>query len=215
MPRIRTLKPEHRQHRKVGVLTDRQYRLWVGMLCEADDAGRLVADAEQLRALLWAYHRAVTGPKVEAALQAVAAHGLVRLYVVEGIRYADFPSWRDHQRINRPGDSKLPSYNDSVNGHGILTERSRNIHWGSEGKGTERIGREGGESEGRKPTPESLSIKSDRTAEHPAPRGTEREQAKWLAGIRARILGEAGSSRATGGVTRLGDVLSPPPESSP
>ena len=41
MPRIRTLKPEHRQHRKLGPLDHLTYRLWVGMILEADDAGRL------------------------------------------------------------------------------------------------------------------------------------------------------------------------------
>ena len=44
MPRIRTLKPEHRQHRKVGALDHVSYRLWVGMILEADDEGRLVCE---------------------------------------------------------------------------------------------------------------------------------------------------------------------------
>ena len=48
MPRIRSLKPEHKQHRRVGMLTDLQYRLWVGLITEADDDGRLVGNTSQL-----------------------------------------------------------------------------------------------------------------------------------------------------------------------
>lgn len=110
MPRIRSLKPEHRQHRKVGKLSDREYRLWVGMICEADDEGRLVADAEQLRALIFGFQADVTATDVEATLTALARspRRLVFLYAAGGVRYASFPSWKDHQRIARPAPSKLP-----------------------------------------------------------------------------------------------------------
>ena len=59
-PRIRTIKPEHKQHRKVGQLTDFQYRLWVGLITEADDEGRLVGNAPQLRALIFPYQGDLT-----------------------------------------------------------------------------------------------------------------------------------------------------------
>jgi hypothetical protein len=72
VPRIRTLKPEALQHRKVGRLNDRQFRLWVGMLTQADDEGRLVADAEQLRLQVFGYHPRVTARDVDAALDALA-----------------------------------------------------------------------------------------------------------------------------------------------
>ena len=80
VPRIRTLKPEHRQHRKVGAFTDRVYRLWVSMILEADDQGRLVCDAAQLRAVTWPYHPRVSLAHVEAAYRAIAASGMIRLY---------------------------------------------------------------------------------------------------------------------------------------
>lgn len=155
MPRIRTLKPEHRQHRKIGILKDREYRLWVGMLTEADDEGRLVCDAEQLRALIWAYHPGVRSAHVETCVQRLSELRLLRLYVVDGVRYADFPSWKDHQRINRPMPSKLPSYKTSVNGHGGLTEESLSDQCELTGdrKGREGKGSEGkrGETRGEKP----------------------------------------------------------------
>ena len=136
MPRIRTLKPEHRQHRKVGPLSHMDYRLWVGMILEADDDGRLVCDPPQLAALIFGYHHEVTPRLIEDSLNTLARLGLIRMYAHNGTRYADFPSWSDHQRINRPTLSKLPSYADAVKDHGTLIEDSLLI--GKEGKGRER-----------------------------------------------------------------------------
>ena len=113
MPRIRTLKPEHRQHRKVGPLSDRDYRLWVSMILEADDTGRFICDASQLRAVTWPYHPRVSVAHVEESIQAIAAAGMLRLYTVAGVRYAEWGSWGDHQRISHPTDSIFPSYQDS------------------------------------------------------------------------------------------------------
>jgi hypothetical protein len=143
MPRIRTVKPESLQHRKVGRLTDREFRLWIGMLTQADDDGRLVADPGQLRLLTFGYFPRVTVGDVEASIRSLAQVGLIRPYTVAGVQYADFPSWRDHQRINRPTPSRLPSYEEATNGHGGLTESSLSPHGGSEGIGEEMEGRGG------------------------------------------------------------------------
>jgi len=108
VPRIRSVKPEHRTHRKVGVLSDLEYRLWISMINEADDEGRLVAEAGQLRILTWPYHPNVTTADVEQAIQTIAGLGLIQLYQVSAVRYAAFPSWKDHQHPKYPTASKLP-----------------------------------------------------------------------------------------------------------
>lgn len=115
VPRIRTLKPEAFQHRKVGRLSHIAFRLWVGMLCHADDYGRLVGDPDQLRVLLFAYHRGITACKVEEALREITALGLVTTYHNNGTRYVSFPSWFEHQKISHPTPSRLPSPDDSGN----------------------------------------------------------------------------------------------------
>lgn len=107
-PRIRSLKPEAIRHRKVGPLPDREFRLWIGMLTLADDEGRLVADAEQLRVEVFGYHQSVKSTHVERALLHLDQVGLVRLYHLSGTTYACFPSWHNHQRINRPTPSCIP-----------------------------------------------------------------------------------------------------------
>ena len=164
MPRIRTLKPEHRQHRKVGPLRDREYRLWVSMILEADDEGRLVCDAAQLRAVTWAYDPTVTVAKVEDALRHLAALRLITLYEAGGLRYAAFPSWGDHQVINKKRNSTLPipppvalpeqdgSTTGTVPWEGKGTE-------GNEGKGVEGRGRGRGGLTPSTPTPPGIEFK--------------------------------------------------------
>ena len=109
MPRIRTLKPDHRLHRKVGPLDNLTYRLWVGMILEADDQGRLVASPSALRALVFGLTPGVSTRHVENALANLHNTGLIVRYEVDGISYAWFPSWHDHQRIDRPQVSRLPA----------------------------------------------------------------------------------------------------------
>ena len=108
MPRIRTVKPEALQHRKIGRLSIWARWLWLAMVTQADDEGRLVADPGQLRLLGFGYDDDMTVAKVSDLLAEIATTGLIVLYEVENVPYAYFPSWRDHQRIDRPKPSKLP-----------------------------------------------------------------------------------------------------------
>jgi hypothetical protein len=136
MPRIRTLKPEHKSHRKVGRLEDGPYRLWVGMLTETDDEGRLVAEAGQLRALVWPYHD-ISLEEVEKRILELDKLRLIRLYTVKATRYAVFPSFADHQRLDRPSPSKLPQpprhilRECSSKAHRTIVEDSSNTREGS------------------------------------------------------------------------------------
>lgn len=121
------------------------------MLTEADDEGRLVAEASWLRAVILPWHPTVSVERVDQAVADLAGRGLIRLYTVEGVQYAEFPSWRHHQYINRPAASILPacpeSYEHSVKANGPNTERSDLNHEGrKEGRkeGTEGAGEAGG-----------------------------------------------------------------------
>jgi uncharacterized phage protein (TIGR02220 family) len=155
MNRIRTLKPEIHGHRKTGPLSHLHFRLFVGVITAADDEGRFVADAEQLRVLIFGYHR-IRAAELEAGLKHLETLGLVKLYTAAGTPYGWLPSWHDHQRINRPTPSKLPPppteasvsthgaiSEDSVSPHGALTEASRLARARGIGSGSEGNGREG------------------------------------------------------------------------
>lgn len=167
MPRIRTLKPDHRLHRKVGQLDDTAYRLWVGMILEADDAGRLVAEPHQLKALIFGLRPQTTRTLIDTGLQRLAELRLIHTYVVDNTKYAWFPSWKDHQRINRPTPSRLPPCPeelermvklppaDSVRAHGGLTEDSL-----GKGSGKEVEGK--GSGSGRESPPEDFTVALDK-----------------------------------------------------
>ena len=75
MPRIRTVKPEAPQHRKLGRVSDRAFRLWLTMLTQADDEGRLSADPGQLRLLTFGYFPEVTEVDVAGALGELSIMG--------------------------------------------------------------------------------------------------------------------------------------------
>ncbi len=130
MARIRTIKPDALLHRKVGRLSHLGFRVWIGQITQADDEGRFIADASEIRARVFGYHPEVSIEDTEAAIQEVAADGLTRLYSVNGTRYGVFPSWGDHQKIDRPSPSRLPappsSDATSLNHHGALDEGSTN-----------------------------------------------------------------------------------------
>lgn len=192
MPRIRTLKPEHRQHRKVGALDHVSYRLWVGMILEADDEGRLVYDPEALRVLIFGYHVKVHREIVESSTNALARLGLVCRYAVEGQEYVSFPSWHDHQKIDRPRPSLLPPCEASTSIRRAFVEHSSLIGKDLEGKGSEGIGGEGRATDSREPstpTPGFQIPKSIAEALARAPRlGSDariNSPAYWLAEIRA------------------------------
>ena len=141
MPRIRSFKPEAPQHRKVGRLSIPARWLWFVMVTQADDEGRLVADPGQLRLAAFGYDRMTDGAVMKLA-EEIAATGLVRLYRVDGVPYADFPSWTDHQRVDHPAKSKLPSFQHSENPREDSRGLARNPG-GSEGSGRDRKGGEG------------------------------------------------------------------------
>jgi hypothetical protein len=108
----------------VGPLSDRAFRLWISLLLEADDAGRMVLDVRHFRATAFGYQNISLG-KVQAALDELLTPGLVKQYQVGGVKYLYFPSWHDHQRIDRPRPSAYPDPpKDSPNDRRTLVERS-------------------------------------------------------------------------------------------
>lgn len=107
MPRIRTIKPEALQHRKVGRLSDRAFRLWIGLITQADDLGRLRWDLEQYRVIVWGYHEEIGPGVVQEALDELLESGLVVEYGDQEPLLA-LPSWGDHQKVDHPRPSVLP-----------------------------------------------------------------------------------------------------------
>lgn len=93
---------------KVAALKDFEFRLWVGLITQADDAGRGDARPQIIKGRIFPLRESVTIKQIDDALYALASHGLVVLYKVDGKSFYAFPSWAEHQRI-RDCKPKYPS----------------------------------------------------------------------------------------------------------
>ena len=92
---------------RIASLTDFEFRLWIGLITQADDAGRGDARPAIIKGRVFALRDRVTVKDISSALCALAAAGCVSLYTVGGKPYYEFPSWTKHQRI-RDCKSRYP-----------------------------------------------------------------------------------------------------------
>ena len=99
---------------KIASLSDFEFRLWVGLIVNADDAGRGDARPAIIKGHIFALRERVTVKDIDAALRTLAAAGCVSLYTVGGKPYYAFPSWAKHQRI-RDCKPKFPGIDESDN----------------------------------------------------------------------------------------------------
>ena len=108
MARIRTLKPEHCLSEKIGMLSDRAYRLWVHLICYADDEGRGVLNLNEIRVRLYGYQPKISVPHLQDACQELRTRKLLYCYTENGKGYYQLHDWTDHQQISHPSPSKFP-----------------------------------------------------------------------------------------------------------
>jgi hypothetical protein len=134
--RIRCIKPEFWYDEQCAAWPPMARLAYIGLWNEADDQGRLRANAAYLKAHLFPYDAAID---MDEVLRPIIQAGKLRLYTVEGQTFGHLRNFNAHQVINRPSASKLPEppfATDSAIPHGALTEHSRKTHAGKEGKGT-------------------------------------------------------------------------------
>ena len=103
---------------KISQLTDFEFRLWVGLITQADDAGRGDARPAIIKGRIFALRERTAIKDIDNALRALAAHGCVVLYTVDGKPYYEFPNWTAHQRVRNalpkyPGFDEKDSQNDT------------------------------------------------------------------------------------------------------
>lgn len=84
---------------KIASLSDFEFRLWIGLITQADDAGRGDARPAIIRGRVFPFRDRLSIKDIDVALQALAAKGCVSLYTVDGRPYFWFPGWVKHQRV--------------------------------------------------------------------------------------------------------------------
>lgn len=84
---------------KIAALSDFEFRLWVGLITQADDAGRGDARPAIIKGHVFPLREQVTVKAISAGLHALATVQLVSLYTVDGKPIYWLPGWSEHQRI--------------------------------------------------------------------------------------------------------------------
>lgn len=93
---------------KISALTDFEFRLWIGLITQADDTGRGDARPAIIKGHIFPLRDRITVKDISGALHGLAAKGCISLYEIDGRSYFWFPSWANHQRI-RDAKPKFPA----------------------------------------------------------------------------------------------------------
>lgn len=119
--RIRTIKPELLEDERVAHLSHAAFRLFIGLILEADDYGNFRANPDQLRgSIFWGCAPDVVGAPTDvdallvelARLEEDGSPGLIALYRAKGQRYGHLSGWAKHQRVHHPGLPRVPGPKD-------------------------------------------------------------------------------------------------------
>ena len=199
MPKIRSLKPDVWEHEGFGNCSIEAQAMFIGLITQADDEGRLRGAPSLLRGQLWPY-KSLTDTQAEKWLGELASASLVHPYTVAGARYIALVDWSKHQRISHRRDSELPpppSTPQEPHGRAVSGESPENFRRAAgeppetlrtEGKGGERIGGEGSKDMSEPPASDatpSAEVRSDNP------------QFQHLAGLLADLIEGNGSKRPT------------------
>ncbi|MFH9734379.1 hypothetical protein [Streptomyces sp. NPDC017260] len=110
MARIRTIKPEAFISESLAEVSVEAERTFFGLLTQADDHGRHRDSAAIIAGLLWPLRAEHTSVHVEDDLHQLATAGLICRYTgCDGRLYLHIVTWSDHQKIDKPSQSRLPS----------------------------------------------------------------------------------------------------------
>lgn len=109
MARIRTIKPEAFTSQTLAKLSLAAERTFFGLLTQADDEGRLKDKPNALNGALWSEREDDnhTPKDMREDLDALIGQDLLCRYEVGGESLLHLPTFKEHQRINRPTPSKI------------------------------------------------------------------------------------------------------------
>lgn len=134
--RIRSIKPEFWESESLGRVSREARLLFIGLFSCCDDHGKARASSRLLASRLYPYDDDALR-KLPSWIEELEKEGCIRLYKVNGESYLDIPKWLNHQKIDKPSASKLPSFDDS-------REDSRGFEKDCSGTGNREQGKEQG-----------------------------------------------------------------------
>ena len=111
MPRIRTIKPEFPQSESMGRVSREARLFYILLWTVADDSGRLRAHSRILASLLYPFDTDVFD-LIEAWITELVDEECIVRYTHDNATYIQILNWLKHQKIDKPGVSKLPEFDD-------------------------------------------------------------------------------------------------------
>jgi hypothetical protein len=109
MARIRSIKPEFPQSESMGRVSRDARLLFVELWTICDDSGRTRAASRMLASLLFPYDDDAPS-LIDGWLSELEREGCLSRYEVEGNTYLEIHNWLNHQKIDKPSQSKIPSF---------------------------------------------------------------------------------------------------------
>ncbi|MFJ7275462.1 hypothetical protein [Kitasatospora sp. NPDC098663] len=110
MARIRAIKPETWVSETLAEVAIPAMVTFLGITNHADDHGRHRDNAAIVYGLIWPMREEIGRADVENHLQQLATAGAICRYTgCDGRRYFHYPTWRNHQKIDKPSLSRLPA----------------------------------------------------------------------------------------------------------
>jgi len=136
MARIRSIKPDFWTDEKIVELSFETRLFFVGSWNFADDNGNLQRSAKKLKMQIFPADLIDCEPLIQSLID----HGLFIEYSVNGDEYLHIKGFKDHQVVNRPSKSAIPTPQEADLLTG-LTEDSLTEGKGREGKGEDMSGK--------------------------------------------------------------------------
>ena len=147
--RIRSIKPEFWESESLGRVSREARLLFIGLFSCCDDVGRARASSRLLASRIFPYDDDAF-KRLPGWIAELEKQGCIRIYVVDGESYLDLPKWANHQKIDKPSISKLPSFDD-------VREGSRGFENNSLGTGNGNREEEQGEDSATVVVPDVLA----------------------------------------------------------
>jgi hypothetical protein len=144
--RIRSVKPDIWQDEEFGNASHEARLLFIGLITQADDEGRLNGASRLLWSLIYPWED-FNPDALEGWLGELEMARLIQRYEKDGRIYVSLVNWGKHQKISHPTPSKLPKppkvSRRTPEDSGKPPEKNGTSPKGSPTIGKERIGEDG------------------------------------------------------------------------
>lgn len=113
MARKRMIDPGFWTDEKLGTCTREERLLFMGLISNADDDGRLPGHPALLKSMIFPYDYDITPDEVNKWVQSLYKKQIIAIYQVNGQTYIWICNFSKHQSIKKKTESKLPAPPDN------------------------------------------------------------------------------------------------------